>query len=188
VVVRDAKGELYPRCTAFNADVLGTILHSSRTRLVILHARWDVGLRNRIRDYANPVGAFEGALAHLLDTLNARHVAVLVIGNTPQFHGIPAHCYGRAYLLGWDPSPCMSEPRSAGVDPLVVTDRLLSQAVLPRTAFARYHPAFADLCDGKGCHAFSAGRVLYADEHHLSPAGAALIGQRLDAALRNWPR
>ena len=52
----------------------------------------------------------------------------------------------------------------------------------------RYHPAFADLCDRAGCHAFSAGHVLYVDEHHLSPAGAAIVGQRLDAALRNWPR
>jgi peptidoglycan/LPS O-acetylase OafA/YrhL len=187
LTVGDPHGGDYPKCSAFNRAVLARLL-AAPPALVILTARWDVYFaEHRIRA-ASPGQAFSTALAHLLDALGARRIPVLVVGNVPRFAGvIPGHCYGRERMQGRDPSPCMTEPWQAGVGPLVASDRLLFQAVVPRPAFARYHPAFADLCDRAGCHAFSAGHVLYIDEHHLSPAGAALVGQRLDAAMRNWP-
>jgi len=188
LAVVEPNGADYPKCAAFNRTALGQLLKSPPA-LVILQARWEVYFaEHRIHAAVAPSRAFAAALAHLLDTLGARHIPVLVVGNVPRFAGVPGHCYGRERMHNRDPSRCTRETWSAGVDPLEGSDRLLFKAVVARTAFARYHPAFADLCDRRGCHAFSAGHVLYIDEHHLSPAGAALIGQRLDAALRNWPR
>jgi len=189
LVVTSESGGAYPRCGVFNQAVLAQILKSPTVRLVILHARWEVMFnKGRIVTGGNAATAFSQAMSRLLDTLIAHHIAVVVIGNTPVFAQAPAHCYAREQMLGRDPGSCVVEPWAAGVDPLVMSDRLLFQAVLPRTQLVRYHPAFTDLCDAAGCHAFSAGHALYIDDNHLSPAGAALIGQRLDAALPNWPR
>jgi peptidoglycan/LPS O-acetylase OafA/YrhL len=186
----DEAGAVYSRCGVFNRAVLDGILTSPHVRLVILHARWEILFNEgRIATAGSPAAAFSQALGRLLDTLAAHHIAVLVIGNTPLFSQVPAHCYAREAMLGRNPAPCVTEPWSTSVGPLVASERLLFQAVVPRTRLVRYHPAFADLCDGAtGCHAFSAGHSLFIDDNHLSPAGAAIVGQRLDAALRNWPR
>jgi hypothetical protein len=187
LAVLNRKGGDFPECAAFNRDVLAAILRS-RPRLVVLEARWEAYFNAaRIQPAADADAIFSTALTHLLDTLGAHRIAVLVVGNVPVFADVPAHCYGHERVQGRNPSRCFSEPWSTGVDLLVQSERLLFRAVVPRTAFARYHPAFADLCDARGCHAFWAGHVLYIDDHHLSPFGATLVGQRLDAALRNWP-
>src|SRR5262249_62436055 len=139
-------GADYPKCAAFNRAALASLLQSPPA-LLILQARWEVYFaENRIRAAESPEQAFAVALSHLLDTLGAHHIPVLVIGNVPRFADIPAHCFGRERMHGRDPSQCTTQPWSAGVDPLVASERLLLQAVVPHAASARYHPAFTDLC------------------------------------------
>jgi peptidoglycan/LPS O-acetylase OafA/YrhL len=188
LTVVEPNGADYPKCAAFNRAALDAILRAP-PGLVILEARWEVYFaEHRIRAPGDPTRAFSAALSSLLDTLGAHQIPVLVVGNVPRFADVPAHCYGRERMLGRDPTRCLAQPWLAGVTPLIPSDRLLFQAVAPRVRNARYHPAFTDLCDRAGCHAFSSGQLLYSDAHHLTPAGARRIGQALDAALQNWPR
>ncbi|HJW39969.1 MAG TPA: acyltransferase family protein [Rhizomicrobium sp.] len=181
-------GAGYPRCAAFDRTALAAILASKTVRLVILEARWEIYFNDaRIRPKAGAEPAFSSALGHLLDTLNARGIPVLVVGNVPRFDDFPAHCYGRERLFGRDPTPCESQSVVDGLRPILKSEKLIFAAVSPHDRFDRFYSPFTDLCDGAGCHAFSAGLVLYLDEHHLSAAGARLIGQAADRKLQGWP-
>jgi peptidoglycan/LPS O-acetylase OafA/YrhL len=183
-------GADYPRCAAFDRAALAAILASKTVRLVILEARWEIYFNDaRIRAPGRRAeDAFASALAGLIDTLNAHGVPVLVIGNVPPFADIPAHCYGRERMFGRDPVHCESQPFVDGLRPILPSEKLIFGIVSRRDRIDRFYPPFTGLCDGRGCHAFSAGHVLYVDEHHLSPAGARLIGQAADRKLQAWPR
>jgi peptidoglycan/LPS O-acetylase OafA/YrhL len=170
-------GAPFARCAAASRAALDWILHAPQVRLVILEARWEVYFNeHRIRPDAGAQQAFTAALGHLLDTLAMHHIPVLVIGNVPVFPDVPAHCYGRERLFGRDPARCFGQSRAAALAPLSQSETLLVRAAV--THHAAYHPAIADLCDAV-CHAFSAGHVLYGDTHHLTLAGAALVGAHL---------
>jgi hypothetical protein len=178
-----------PRCAAFDRAALAAILASKSVRLVILEARWEIYFNDaRIRPKTGAEQAFSLALGRLLDTLNAHGIPVLVVGNVPPFADIPAHCYGRARMFGRDPTPCESQPFVDGLRPILKSEKLIFAAVSPRDRLDRLYSPFTDLCDGAGCHAFSAGHVLYVDEHHLSPFGAQIVGQAVDRKLQAWPR
>jgi hypothetical protein len=181
-------GTAFPRCAAFNRAALDAILRDSNIRLVILEARWEVYLNEgRIRPADMAAQKMSAALDALLTTLAARNVKVLLIGNVPRVPFVPAQCYGHKRVLGRDPAACTLLPRADARAPIAVTDALIARAAARQPNDRAYFPAAA-LCDRSACRTFASGHVLYADAHHLSAAGAALVGRGIDAALHNWPR
>ncbi|HWD29921.1 MAG TPA: acyltransferase family protein, partial [Rhizomicrobium sp.] len=168
----------FARCAHDGRDALDRILHTPDVKLVILEARWEVYFNeHRIHPDATAAQAFTAALASLLDTLAAHRIAVLVIGNVPIFPDVAAHCYGRERMFGRDPAKCLGQSRAGALALLSQSETLIAQTAAAH--HARYHAATADLCDGTVCHAFWGGQLLYLDNHHLTPAGAALVGQGL---------
>jgi hypothetical protein len=80
-------------------------------------------------------------------------------------------------MFGRDPARCLGQSRAGAVALLSQSETLVAQTAAAH--HAHYHAAIADLCDGNVCHAFLGGQLLYLDSHHLTPAGAMLVGQGL---------
>ncbi|MEJ0026934.1 MAG: acyltransferase family protein [Rhizomicrobium sp.] len=173
-------------CAEFAEAAADLVLASHAVRLVILEARWELYVNDGSGYVAGGQAAIAAALEALIDKLNRRGVAVLVIGAVVPFPENPAHCYGRERIAGRDPSPCMNLPLAAALPRTAAADRLIAALAEHRPAVRTYLPNRA-LCDAAGCHALADGQLLYWDDHHLSPAGAARVGRALEAALRHWP-
>ncbi|HEX4304162.1 MAG TPA: acyltransferase family protein [Rhizomicrobium sp.] len=175
-------------CTGFNRSALNMILAQQDVRLVILEARWEVYINeNRIRPTAQAEQVTAQALDNLLQTFAQHHIPVLVIGNVPLFAFTPAQCYGHKRLAGHDPQNCLAQPLTAAMATIGATDDLVAKVVARYPADRLYLPRDV-LCDRAQCRAFAAGRVLYADEHHLTAAGAAFVGGALTDSLKGWPK
>lgn len=174
-------------CVRFNAEVEGRIRSLPHLRLVMIDARWEFEERQYRNGSPREARALMAAsLDRVVAALTGRGIPVLLIGNFPLFPDSPVHCIGRDRMFGRDPSPCSL--LSADVNAAIIgpTDRLIADVAARHALSRAFFPSTA-LCDRTSCHAISAGHLLYVDEHHLSPAGAVLVGQRLDAALPNWP-
>ena len=175
-------------CARFNTEAERMIRSIPHLRMVILEARWEFEERQfRNGDPREARALMETSLDRLVGELTGRGIPVLLVGNFPLFPDSPVHCMGRERMFGRDPSRCSILSADANAAITGPTDRLVA-AVAARHPLSRAFLPSTALCDRVSCHALLAGHLLYVDEHHLSPAGAALVGQRLDAALGNWPR
>jgi len=174
------------RCRTFNDTALRLILRSDKVRLVVLEARWEIILNeNRLRG-AGAAARLSRSIDRVLAALTAAGKPVLIVGNVPPFPSDPANCYGHARRFGRDTSACMILSKTAAAARIGETDEIVSRLARNRPLVRAYLPATI-LCDRAGCHAFSAGRVLYGDKHHLSRRGATLVGADMAARLRGWP-
>jgi len=175
------------RCKAFNRAVLDAILRARNVRLIVLEARWEIILSDNRLHGADPAVQLARAIDGVLAELAATGVPVLIVGNVPAFPYAPAICYGHKRLFGRDPAPCMVLSNAAAVAEVGPTDAMIGDSARRHARVRAFFPAAA-LCDPAGCHAFSAGHVLYADDHHLSLAGAQRVGRALETMLRGWPQ
>ncbi|MEJ0042705.1 MAG: acyltransferase family protein [Rhizomicrobium sp.] len=173
-------------CAEFAQAAAAFVLASPAVRLVILEARWELYLNDDSNYIAGGRTAIAAAFDALIDGLTRRGVAVLVIGSVAPFPENPAHCFGRSRIAGRDPASCMRLPLALALRQTAVTDRLVA-GLAARSPRVRAYLPNAALCDATSCHALVDGQLLYWDDHHLSPAGAARVGRALDAALRHWP-
>jgi peptidoglycan/LPS O-acetylase OafA/YrhL len=195
---QDDVGSVYPACDGFNRDALSAIEASSAAvRLVVLQASWVSYAHRRAVHAVHAVRAarlsdwghvayFNQTLDRLLDVLTRRGIPVLLTGNVPNYPNVPAQCYGHEKMIGRDPARCLSMPLAQVQAQTGFTDALLRAAAARHPGVRVFLPVGA-LCERDLCHALSGGHILYRDNNHLTPAGAAVVGAALDRSLRGWP-
>jgi hypothetical protein len=175
---------LQSACKAFNTAVVSAIGHLE-PRLVILNAHWgdkdaEIGLPAGLIP-APGESRFRAAVEHTLREIGVPNRAVCIVLDVPAFK------YDVPYALG------MASKRGIAVDFLTVTRAAgFAQYAAPERDFRQLQErgmiTTVDpkelLCRGNSCAYESDGRLLYADQNHLSRQGALLISSALEGCLR----
>jgi peptidoglycan/LPS O-acetylase OafA/YrhL len=165
-------GVAYPACDRQRRTALARILGTPSIKLVVLAARWQIYISDRIVPRAGAVPALGRSLGGLADTLTRHGKSVLLIADVPVVPFKPDHCYGRDRIFARDPARCLTIPADAARAAIAPAQAEVEQVAASH--HIRFYDPKASLCDAHSCYVFSAGHVLYADTHHLSAAGARL--------------
>jgi peptidoglycan/LPS O-acetylase OafA/YrhL len=180
-------------CDAINRALLHRLQQGPRPRVAILVARWSLyqGLASRdgpvfeIDDQEQTLDAetstrvLERSLTRTVDALDALGIAVVLVGQAPEFPEHPNSCFVRRI---WRKEPnaadCLTMPREQ-------SDRRLSTSKAILTELAKTHKATLYvgldeiLCKGGTCRAAEDHRPLYHDDNHLSLFGSYVVGRKL---------
>lgn len=186
------EGAVFRRCLAEPREA-ERILADPDLEEIILIGRWglyaegvaslnEAGTRPRRfvtgDDGANRA-AFARVLAATVEKIRAADKRVVIVGPVPEFElNVPA-AFIKAAMRGERGDIVMPredfDRRQRGVLPVL--------AKLAQTDGVRVVYPHLQLCDAKACRATAAGKALYVDDDHLSPAGAIAIEQTLRSSL-----
>jgi peptidoglycan/LPS O-acetylase OafA/YrhL len=198
VEVVQEEGGRGPQCAAFNEAALAEIARHPETEQVVLAARWTLHAEStRFGDETGGRRFLVAEGAQKLSVSNSRRVLsqglrrtlerlqqvlprarVLLVGPVPELGFDAPQCRARALLFGRSPSRCESVLQSEVESRQQVVDGLLEEVAAAFPAVTLFRPA-SRLCDGQRCAASQDSTLLYVDDDHLSPAGAALLGLSL---------
>ena len=182
-------------CRAFWDNAMGAIERQKSIRTVVLVARWTAaysGTRfgeqsqtgwfltdddSKEKSYAETKRVFARAVDRTLTRLQGYNVVVL-IGIPEQDRDVP-----RAEALASQ----FGQPLFAGISRDTHEARQAELRALWVEKARQYHVRLVDLtdrlCDVETCRAIEGGKVLYADDNHLSRTGALAISGVLKMAL-----
>jgi peptidoglycan/LPS O-acetylase OafA/YrhL len=188
-------GGSYSRdCDAINRALLEQLQRGPRPRVAILVARWSLYQGGRTQegpvfeiddqeqtlDAETSTRVVARALGRTVDALEALGIAVVLVGQAPEFPEHPNSCVVRRI---WHKEPnaadCLTMPREQ-------SDRRLSTSKAILTELAKTHKATlyvgldSILCeDHQTCRAAEDHRPLYHDDNHLSLFGSYVVGRKL---------
>jgi peptidoglycan/LPS O-acetylase OafA/YrhL len=186
----------FPFCRKFNDDVIAQLTADKEVQLVVLVARWawytettdfvfdrhSVYLTDdaeRIGGAANSRRVFNDALARSVAILTASGKKVLLVGQVPELGFDPASCLTRQELPA-----ILVKRHECTVPTSLVSQRLkYSNDILSTYAGVEMVQVFfpADVfCDQSACRSSVGRQLLYADDNHVSAAGAKFLADRLD--------
>jgi hypothetical protein len=112
-----------------------------------------------------------------LELLSKSRVRTVVVLDVPVLPFEPSTCVARPAIRSIVRVPCSFPRRIWDAQSESINSELRAAgAGLENVSF--FDPASA-LCDERVCHAEHNGELLYLDTHHLSPAGAAMVGAQL---------
>ena len=125
----------------------------------------------------DPAEVFRRALAATVAALVARGIRTVFVDQVPE--------------LGFDPHACMPRPlgmgrrneRACSVPLAEVNERQRGYRALVPREVVRIDPLTV-FCANAVCSAWRDGQLLYQDDNHLSPRGAALLADEILAGLR----
>jgi hypothetical protein len=177
---RAGNADSQARCAAFNAAV-ADFVRDLKPRLVILGGRWndqyfEAAPQLKVADRGR---AFTAAMRYTAGELVGAG-AVCVVFDVPHLKYMVPHALLMAHRRGMSDGflAVTREEALAPVKQMEGDVRELAQAGLLR---------FADpkslLCPGTTCLYKVEGQLLYSDEDHLSPAGAAYSAPALEACF-----
>ena len=172
-------------CEEYNEAMIKMLEKGPRPALVILTGRWSlytgktdekqeaylVDKLNKSLDYENSRQVLRTALQRTLSSINDLGIAVLLVGQSPEFDANPNDCYVKNRLLRTDVSHCLRQPRPTAEQALAASNYILKEVAAQsrRTTFVRMDDVF---CDSEYCWAAKGGAPLYSDDHHVSPLAA----------------
>jgi peptidoglycan/LPS O-acetylase OafA/YrhL len=172
-----ANGSIWAGCMSVN-DTTRRWLSSAELKGVtgvVLGASWEYArtLTSPLPGDADGEVRLGQAVSHTVATLRALGLRVLVVGPVPLMPYSGPECLYRSGLAG-DLDRCRIDARSvrAGQHKLV---EALRSAVMPFDN-ARFIDPRDALCDQDYCWPGRGGQVHYRDTHHLSDAGARVVG------------
>jgi peptidoglycan/LPS O-acetylase OafA/YrhL len=173
-------------CGAFNDAVqreLQELARAGRARAVLLVGRWpnyldpppgEGGLPRRlcengqVLDREGSIRALAQGLRARVAELRAAGVRVLVVAPLPEFPwSVPACAAQRGGKQCVLDRPAAEAQRAAALEAV--------RAALDVSPEVRLFDGFDAFCDARKCDSARGGRVLFADEHHLSRRGAELL-------------
>lgn len=179
------------RCAVHTTTVFAH-LAATRPRRVLLHARWPMYVEQRVldpRDRTQPRLVVAGtrtvnadladALQDTITQLQAMGAEVFVLGSVPEQRVDVPEEWERRAQVGLPPP---EGAERAEVDARGARSLALLTDVCARTGARLLHPADV-LCDDDRCRLEHDGELLYRDDNHLTPAGAALLGPLLQPTL-----
>ena len=124
----------------------------------------------------NSVEVFRIGLAVTLDRLAGKQV--VFVDQPPELGFDPRACVHRLWTLG------RTDPERCGIARAEVDGRQRTyRALVTDPRLVRVDPV-ALFCDATRCSAWRAGEMLYHDDDHLSPQGAAVVTAEILARLR----
>jgi hypothetical protein len=195
------------QCAAFNASVMDILAKHQEIRTVVMTGYWSAPLieaaeGSRYTLVGAPAPAdreenkamLKAGLAEQVDALHALGKSVVVLQDVPIFDVDPVAVVLRqeiparnalADALGAEPgslSVLSASVRFAGQ--IEAAHAVVSAAIGSNDSVALIDPKHF-LCDRTGCEFVSDHRVLYVDNQHLSPAGAAIVARNLFAGSTN---
>src|SRR5689334_2835841 len=180
-------------CDAINRALLHRLQQGPRPRVAILVARWSLyqGLASRdgpvfeiddqeqTLDVETSTRVLERSLTRTVDALDALGIAVVLVGQAPEFPEHPNSCFVRRI---WRKEPnaadCLTMPREQ-------SDRRLSTSKAILIELAETHKASLYvgldkiLCNAQTCRAAEDHRPIYYDDNHLSLFGSYVVGRTL---------
>jgi peptidoglycan/LPS O-acetylase OafA/YrhL len=180
-------------CDAVNRALLTKLQRGPRPRVAILVARWSLYQGGTSRD--GPVFEIDDqeqtldaqtstrvlgrALGRTIDALNALGIAVVLVGQAPEFPEHPNSCFVRRI---WHNEPnaadCFTMPREQSDLRLSTSKAILTE--LAKTHKATLYVGLDEiLCKGGTCRAAEDHRPLYHDDNHLSLFGSYVVGRKL---------
>jgi peptidoglycan/LPS O-acetylase OafA/YrhL len=159
-------------------DTVRSILQRSvgiGANVIILHGFFSRAYGGGLRLEGNEaIGPQARATFRLLSDAG---VPTLVVLDVPVLPFEPSTCVARPAIRGMVRVPCSFARRDWDSKIGSINSQLRAAgAGLHNVWF--FDPASV-LCDDLVCHAERDGELLYSDTHHLSPAGAALVGARM---------
>lgn len=171
-------------CGEFNRTVVSAI-EAIDPDLVILNAYWAYPDLDIVATAAATAAAaaqdpspFEAALERALRAIDSGHRKTCVVGDVPTLSYSMPYAYAVARKRGIDPAFIALRSEDAELQ-LQDVNRHFA-ALLQRHDFTFVNPTDV-LCSGPTCAVLTAdGRSVYRDNHHLSVAGAHLVGGSLE--------
>lgn len=157
-----------------------------RPDLVMLTGRWSLYTGNhhgtrggsflvdeadKSLNYDNSRRVLRASIERTVRALNDLGIAVMLIGQSPEFEPNPNECYIKYRLLFADVTRCVRKPRQAVDAMLGTSNELLARAasLADKTKFVRVDDLF---CDRQYCWAVKENVPLYSDDHHVSSQAA----------------
>jgi peptidoglycan/LPS O-acetylase OafA/YrhL len=180
-------------CDTINRALLEQLQRGPRPRVAILVARWslyqggtsqdgpvfEIDDQEQTLDAETSTRVLERSLSRTVDALEALGIAVVLVGQAPEFPEHPNSCFVRRT---WHKEPnaadCLTMPREQ-------SDRRLNTSKAILTELAKTHKAALYvgldkiLCKAGTCRAAEDHRPLYYDDNHLSLFGSYLVGRTL---------
>jgi len=185
-------------CGALADDTLGLLRDNPDIDTVLLVGRWSLyeqgaGIGPDGSQRIFMIGHGEDSRAEVLAAGLARTIAairavrgdavkIIVVGQPPEPGFEAGECIAFRRMAHLPTSRCESTPRHLGDSRRAGSELVLSQ--LPTRLKVVYLPLTDRLCDADSCFTWRDGRLLYRDDDHLSPAGAGLFADDLEALLK----
>lgn len=182
-----------PACPAFNQQVIDYISSDSAVSTVLLAARWAlytetqrVGLESGTPVYlverASDVlssdrskEVFGRSLARTIQRIADAGRSIVVFGSIPALGINIPECAARNHRQGAPGVPCALSSSQAK-DQLQHTTEVIRQIADRHPNVCTFWPQRV-LCDGAGCAGVDGDVIRYADDDHLTVAGARLLAQ-----------
>lgn len=177
-------------CKAYNAAMLKMLENEKhRPDLVMLTGRWTLFTGNyhgsrggsflvdeadKSLNYNNSRRVLHASIERTVKALNELGIAVMLIGQSPEFEPNPNRCYVKNRLIFADVTLCVRKPREVAEKMLGAYNAILSEAAgrTSKTVFLRLDDLF---CDKDYCWAVKDKIPLFNDGHHISSQAALQI-------------
>ena len=169
---RDPK--LRATCPVFNQMVLVYLKNNPRITTVALTAYFKI----------DGLEAVEPQMDALLTELDMLDVRVVMIGSTPDF----ANAHLReglfmARLRGLDANKLLRFPSAPTLRYIAEEQEMFQRLAAKHPNLQKYVDLAGVYCDEKLCRYLDGGTLWFVDDHHVSPAGAALAAPRIQKLL-----
>jgi len=185
-------------CKAIAEDTLAVLRDNPTIDTVVIVARWSfyeqtsgtgVDAANRVfisgRGGPASAGVLEQGLRQTLADIRALRgdaVRVVLVGQAPEPGFVASECITFRRMLHLSTARCEAFPRKPSDDRQATAAAILARlaADSPNVSVL---PLGAEMCGPETCSTWRDGKVLYRDDDHLSPAGAAVFVPDLKALI-----
>jgi peptidoglycan/LPS O-acetylase OafA/YrhL len=185
-------------CKAIAADALSVLRDNPAIDTVVIVARWsfyeqtsgtgvDASSRAFMSGPGGPAGAgiLEQGLRRTVADIRAvrgEGVRVILVGQPPEPGFVASECIVFRRMIHLSTDRCEAFPRKPSDDRQAAAAAILARVAAgsPKVSIL---PLGEEMCGPETCLTFRDGKLLYRDDDHLSPAGAALFGPDLKALI-----
>ncbi|MBB6307568.1 acyltransferase family protein [Xanthobacter tagetidis] len=183
VVKQDLRGD---RCKQFNTQAIEMIRNSPGLKLVVVAGRWSVWSEggsvpadprysvdeiSGVRSLDNSRRVFARSLEASVRQITETGVAVLLMGQVPEYEHSPWRCAAYARLRGHPVDACKIGERNVVAAPMQYSNTIIRQLAKDDPLVSIVLPTEV-LCEGERCYSGRDGIFYYINANHLTSSGA----------------